>query len=56
VAVVILKLYIKKIIIKYYPAAIIIEPRVSIKAKSVISIDISYILIKSRKDIKTKDA
>jgi hypothetical protein len=51
-----LKLYIKKIIIKYYPAIIIIKLRVSIRAKSIISIDTSYTPIKSRKDIKTKNA
>jgi hypothetical protein len=47
---------IEKIIIKYYPAAVITELRVSIKAKLIIFIDISYTPIKSREDIKTKDA
>jgi hypothetical protein len=56
VAVAILKLYIKKIIIKYYPAAVITEPRVSIKTKFITFINTSYVLIKSREDIKIKNA
>jgi hypothetical protein len=56
VAVVISELYIKKIIIKYYPAAIIIKLRISIRVKLITSIDTSYAPIKSREDIKTKDA
>jgi hypothetical protein len=55
-AVVISELYIKKIIIKYYPAAVITKLRVSIKVKSITSIDTSYTLTKSREDIKTKNA
>jgi hypothetical protein len=40
---------------KYYPAAVITEPKVSIKAKFIISIDVFYTFIKSREDIKTRD-
>jgi hypothetical protein len=50
------ELYIKKIIIKYYPAAVITELRVSIKGKFIISIDIFYTLTESREDIETEDA
>jgi hypothetical protein len=56
VTVVIPELYIKKIIIKYYPTVVIIKLRISTKAKPIISIDTSYAPIKSREDIKTKDA
>jgi hypothetical protein len=42
-AIVISELYIKTIIIKYYSTAVITELKVSIKAKLIISIDISYI-------------
>jgi hypothetical protein len=55
VAVVILKLRIEKIIIKYYPAAVITESRISIKTKFIIFINISYIPTKSREDIETED-
>jgi hypothetical protein len=53
--VVIPELYIKKIIIKYYPAAIIIEPKVSIKTKFIIFINTFYTFIKSREDIEIRD-
>jgi hypothetical protein len=56
VAVVIPELYIKKIIIEYYLTAVITELRVFIRAKSIISIDTSYIPTESREDIKTKNA
>jgi hypothetical protein len=49
------ELYIKEIIIEYYPAAIITELRVFIKTKLIISIDTSYILIKSKEYIKTRN-
>jgi hypothetical protein len=49
------KLYIKKTVIEYYPITVIIKLRVSTRAKYIISIDTSYILIKSKEDIKTKD-
>jgi hypothetical protein len=49
------ELYIKKIIIKYYPAAVITELRVSIKIKLITSIDTSYTLTESREDIKTRN-
>jgi hypothetical protein len=47
---------IKKTVTEHYPAAIITEPRVSIKAKPVTSIDTSYTPTKSREDIETGDA
>jgi hypothetical protein len=47
---------IKKIIIKYYLAAVITELRVFIKVKLIIFINTSYTLIKSREDIEIKDA
>jgi hypothetical protein len=50
------ELRIKKIIIKYYLTAVITEPKVSIRVKLIISINTSYTPIKSREDIKTKDA
>jgi hypothetical protein len=56
VAIVILKLYIKKIIIKYYLTAVITELRVFIKIKLIIFIDTSYIPTESREDIETEDA
>jgi hypothetical protein len=56
VAVVIPELRIKKTVTEYYPAAVITEPRVSIKIKFIISINIFYTPTKSREDIKTKDA
>jgi hypothetical protein len=56
VTVVISELYIKKIIIKYYPAIIIIKPRVSIKAKLITFINTFYTLTKSRENIKIKNA
>jgi hypothetical protein len=56
VAVAIPELRIEKIVIKYYPAAAITEPRVSIKAKLIISIDTSYTPTESREDIETEDA
>jgi uncharacterized membrane protein len=49
------ELYIKETVIEYYPAAVITEPRVFIKAKLIISIDAFYILIKNREDIKTEN-
>jgi hypothetical protein len=55
VAVVIPEPRIKKIIIKYYPAAVIIESRVSIRIKLIISINTSYTPTESREDIKTKN-
>jgi hypothetical protein len=48
--------YIKEIIIKYYLTVVIIKPRISIKAKLITSINTFYTLIKSREDIKIKDA
>jgi hypothetical protein len=54
-AVVISELYIEKIIIEYYPAVVITELRVFIKIKFIIFINTSYIPIKSREDIKTRD-
>jgi hypothetical protein len=56
VAVAIPELYIEKIIIKYYPTAVITEPRVSIKAKLITFIDTSYTPTESKEDIETKDA
>jgi hypothetical protein len=56
VAVVILELYVEKTVIEYYPAAVITEPRVSIRAKPITSIDTFYALTKSREDIETEDA
>jgi hypothetical protein len=53
VTVVIPELYIKKIIIEYYPAAVITEPKVSIRIKLIIFINTFYILTESREDIKT---
>jgi hypothetical protein len=50
------ELYIKKIIIEYYPAVVIIKPRVFIKAKLITFIDTSYAPTESREDIKTKNA
>jgi hypothetical protein len=50
------KSYIKKTVIKYYPTAVIIKLRIFIKAKLITFIDTSYALIKSREDIKSKDA
>jgi hypothetical protein len=47
---------IKEIVIEYYPAAVITELRVSIRAKLITSIDISYAPTKSREDIETEDA
>jgi hypothetical protein len=44
------ELRIKEIIIKYYPAVIITEPKVSIKIKFIIFIDAFYIPTESRKD------
>jgi uncharacterized membrane protein len=55
-AVVMPELYIKKIVIEYYLTAVTIKSRVFIKAKSIIFINTSYILTKSREDIKTEDA
>jgi uncharacterized membrane protein len=55
-AIIIPKPYIKKTVIEQYPTAVIIKSRVSIKAKFIIFINTSYILIKSRKDIETKNA
>jgi hypothetical protein len=55
-AAVIPELYIKKIIIKYYLTAVIIELRVFIKTKFIIFIDIFYTPTKSKEDIKIKDA
>jgi hypothetical protein len=50
------KLYIEKIIIEYYPAAIITKLRVSTRVKSITSINTSYTPTESREDIKTKNA
>jgi hypothetical protein len=55
-AVVIPELYIKKIIIEYYPTAVITELRVFIRAKPITSINTSYTPTESREDIKTEDA
>jgi hypothetical protein len=55
VAVAIPKPRIKKTVIKYYPAAVITELRVFIKAKLIIFINTFYIFIKSKEDIETKD-
>jgi hypothetical protein len=55
VAVAIPELRIKKIIIKYYPTAVIIEPRVFIKTKFITSINIFYTPTESRDNIKTED-
>jgi hypothetical protein len=55
VAVVIPEPRIKKTVIEYYPATVIIEPKVFIKAKFIIFINTFYTSIKSREDIKTKD-
>jgi hypothetical protein len=49
------ELYIKKIIIKYYPAAVITESRVFIKAKLIIVINTFYIPTESRGDIEIKN-
>jgi hypothetical protein len=54
-AVVIPELYIKEIVIEYYPAAIITELKIPIKIKLIIIIIISYIPTKSKEDIKTED-
>jgi hypothetical protein len=40
---------------EYYPAAVIIEPKVSIKIKLTISIDTSYTLTENKEDIETKN-
>jgi hypothetical protein len=56
VTVVIPELYIKKIIIKYYLAAVITELRVFIRVKLITSINTSYTPTESREDIKTEDA
>jgi hypothetical protein len=50
------ELYIKKTVIEYYPAIIIIKSRISIRAKLITSIDTSYAPTESKEDIKTKNA
>jgi hypothetical protein len=56
VAVAIPELRIKETVIEYYPAAVITEPRVSIKAKLITSIDTFYAPTESRENIETRDA
>jgi hypothetical protein len=56
VAVALPELYIKKIIIKYYPTAVITKLRILIRVKLIIFIDIFYALIKSKEDIEIRDA
>jgi hypothetical protein len=55
VAVAIPELRIKKIVIEYYPAAAITEPKVFIKTKLIISIDTFYTPTENREDIETED-
>jgi hypothetical protein len=46
---------IKKTVTEYYPAAVITEPRVSIRAKLITSINTSYTPTKSKENIKTRN-